>query len=109
LQAENAEAVKNISDIVKVAGVDAILVGPYDLSASMGKMGQVQDAEIQSAIAVVAESCHANGLPPGIFVDSAESAAPYIQQGFSLIAISTDCLHMARAAREELMAIKQVD
>jgi 2-dehydro-3-deoxyglucarate aldolase/4-hydroxy-2-oxoheptanedioate aldolase len=109
LQAENSEAVKNISDIVKVAGVDAILVGPYDLSASMGKMGQVQDAEIQSAIAVVAESCHANGLPPGIFVDSAESAAPYIQQGFSLIAISTDCLHMARAAREELMAIKQVD
>ena len=106
LQAENTEAVQNIDDIVRVPGVDAILVGPYDLSASMKKMGQVQDAEVQSAIASVNEACRKNGLPLGIFADSAKSAAPYIQGGFSLIAISTDCLHMAQGARAELEAIK---
>ena len=109
LQAENTEAVQNIDDIVRVPGVDAILVGPYDLSASMGKMGRVQDEQVQSAIAEVMEACREAGLPLGIFADAAESAATYIQQGFSLIAVSTDCLLMARAARAELEAIKQVN
>ncbi len=107
LQAENTEAIQNISDIAKVPDVDAILVGPYDLSASMGKMGQVRNAKVQSAIAAVMEACRENGLPLGIFADSAQSAALYIQQGFSLIAISTDCLHMAQGARAELEAIRR--
>ena len=106
IQAENTEAVQNIADIVKVPGVDAILVGPYDLSASMGKMGQVQDAEVQTAIAAVTKTCRETGLPLGIFADSAKSAAPYIKKSFSLIAISTDCLHMARSAQAELDEIR---
>ncbi len=106
LQAENTEAVRNIADIIEVPGVDAILIGPYDLSASMGKMGQVQDAEVQTAVTTVTKTCRDTGLPLGIFAESAKSAAPYIQRGFSLIAISTDCLHMAQAARTELDAIK---
>ena len=42
----------------------------------------------------------------GIFCDSAESAAPYIRQGYALIAISTECLHMAQSARATLKAAK---
>ena len=107
LQAENTEAVENIVDIVNIAGVDAILIGPYDLSASMGKMGQIQDAQVQSAIATVAESCRKAGRPLGIFADSAESAAPFIEQGYTLIAISTDCLHMVQGARSTLKAVRK--
>ncbi len=65
-----------------------------------------QDAEVQTAIAALTKTCRATGLPLGIFADSAKSAAPYIEKGFSLIAISTDCLHMARSARAELGAIR---
>lgn len=107
LQAENTEAVKNIAEIIGVAGVDAILIGPYDLSASMGKMGRIQDAAVQAAIAEVTQHCLKADLPLGIFADSAESAAPYIKQGFSLIAVSTDCLHMVKGARAVLEAIKR--
>ena len=46
VQAEHIDAVENIEAIVKVEGVDAIFIGPYDLSASMGKMGQVTDPAV---------------------------------------------------------------
>ena len=50
LIAESSEAVENIDKIVTVKGVDAILVGPYDLSASLGKAGEIDHPIVQSAI-----------------------------------------------------------
>jgi 2-dehydro-3-deoxyglucarate aldolase/4-hydroxy-2-oxoheptanedioate aldolase len=105
LQAENTNAVENIAEIVQVPDIDAVLIGPYDLSASMGKTGRIDDAEVQAAIASVTECCREAGMPLGIFADSAESAAPFIEQGYTLIAISTDCLHMVQGARATLKAI----
>jgi 2-dehydro-3-deoxyglucarate aldolase/4-hydroxy-2-oxoheptanedioate aldolase len=105
LQAENTNAVENIAEIVQVPDIDAVLIGPYDLSASMGKTGRIDDAEVQAAIASVTECCRDAGMPLGIFADSAESAAPFIEQGYTLIAISTDCLHMVQGARATLKAI----
>ena len=52
------------------------------------------------------ESCRNADLRLGIFVDSAETAATYIQQGFTLIAISTDGLYMALGARDTLSSLK---
>jgi 2-dehydro-3-deoxyglucarate aldolase/4-hydroxy-2-oxoheptanedioate aldolase len=105
LQAENTNAVENIAEIVQVPDIDAVLIGPYDLSASMGKTGRINDDEVQAAIASVTECCRDAGIPLGIFADSAESAAPFIEQGYTLIAISTDCLHMVQGARATLKAI----
>lgn len=105
LQAENTNAVENIAEIVQVPDVDAVLIGPYDLSASMGKMGRINDDEVQAAIASETECCRNAGMPLGIFADSAESAAPFIEQGYTLIAISTDCLHMVQGARATLKAM----
>jgi 2-keto-3-deoxy-L-rhamnonate aldolase RhmA len=106
LQAENTNAVENISDIVQVSDIDAILIGPYDLSASMGKMGNINDAEVQAAISKITKVCQDAGVPLGIFAGSAESAKPYLQRGFTLVAISTDCLHMAQGAGAALNEVK---
>ncbi len=107
LQAENIRALKNISEIVRVPGIDAIFIGPYDLSASMGKIGNVTDPDVRKAIATIAECCLNAGLRVGIFVDTAETAATFIQQGFTLIAISTDGLYMALGAKETLNSLKR--
>ena len=107
LQAENTNALKNISEIVRVPGIDAIFIGPYDLSASMGKMGNVTDADVRKAIATIAECGKNAGLSMGIFVDKAETAEAFIQQGFTLIAISTDGLYMALGAKETLNSLKR--
>src|SRR5215510_502427 len=48
--AEHAEAVANIEAIARVPGIDAVLLGPYDLSASLGKMGQIDDPGLVAAI-----------------------------------------------------------
>jgi 2-keto-3-deoxy-L-rhamnonate aldolase RhmA len=107
LQAENTNALNNISEIVEVPGIDAIFIGPYDLSASMGKMGKVNDPDVRKAIATIADCCLNAGLRVGIFVDTAETASAFIQQGFSLIAISTDGLYMALGAKEMLNSLKR--
>ena len=74
----------------------------------MGKMGRINDAEVQAAIASVMECCREAGVPLGIFADSAESAAPFIKQGYTLVAISTDCLHMVQGAMAALKSVKKV-
>ena len=107
LQAETARALKNISEIVKVPEIDAIFIGPYDLSASLGKMGQLADPEVTQAIQTIAEACKKAGVRLGIFGATAEAVEPYIRQDFTLLAIGTDGLLMAQSAREILKALKQ--
>jgi 2-keto-3-deoxy-L-rhamnonate aldolase RhmA len=107
LQAETAQALENINEIVKVTGIDAIFIGPYDLSASLGKMGQLTDPEVKQAVETIADACNKAGVRLGIFGAVAEVVAPYIQQGFTLLAIGTDGLLMAQNARETLETLKQ--
>ena len=57
LQAESSEAVDNINDIVKLKGIDAILIGPYDLSASLGKPGEIDHPVVQAAINKIIKTC----------------------------------------------------
>jgi 2-dehydro-3-deoxyglucarate aldolase/4-hydroxy-2-oxoheptanedioate aldolase len=102
LQAEHKDAVANIQSIVKVPGIDALLIGPYDLSASMGKMGQVTDPEVQGAVSTVRQACLGAGIRLGAFGVSAEAVAPYIGQGFTLIAVGVDVLFLSAAAKETL-------
>jgi 2-keto-3-deoxy-L-rhamnonate aldolase RhmA len=107
LQAETAQALENITEIVKVPGIDAIFIGPYDLSASLGKMGQLTDPEIKQAIQTIAEACKKAGVRLGIFGATAEAVEPFIQRNFTLLAIGTDGLLMAQNAKEILKTLKQ--
>jgi len=107
LQAEHIEAVENIASIIRVPGVDAILVGPYDLSASLGKLGQVDDPEVVEAVKRVSAACQEAGVPLGIFGLSAAAVSPYIQKGFSLIAVATDAMLLGQAARDLLAGLDE--
>jgi len=102
VQAESAEAVKNIEAIVQVDGLDAVLVGPYDLSASMGLPGQINHPDVQSAIHHVAEVCKAAEIPIGIFGLTAEAVRPYIEQGFRFIVAGVDTVMLGNSARQLL-------
>lgn len=99
VQAEHIDAVKNIESIVKVDGVDAVLIGPYDLSASMGKMGQLDDAEVVSALKTISSTCMKAGMPVGIFGLTPDSVKPYIDEGYTLIVVGVDTLLLGNAAK----------
>lgn len=108
VQAEHIEAVENIEEIVKVEGVDGIFIGPYDLSASMGRMGEVDAPEVVDAIKHVTKVCHSVEMPLGIFGVTAESVQPYLDQEFSLIVAGVDTLLMAQAAKGILSSLRSI-
>ena len=82
--------------------MDCILLGPYDLSASMGKMGHVDDPEVIAAIDHVTKTCQAAGMPLGYFGVSPEAIKPYVEQGYTLIVAGTDTIFLASGARHFL-------
>jgi 2-keto-3-deoxy-L-rhamnonate aldolase RhmA len=105
LQAEHIDAVNTIEAIVQVPGIDAILIGPYDLSASLGKTGKLNDPEVRAAIVRITKACTDAGLRLGAFGVTAEAVQPFIKEGFTLIAVGVDTLFLARAAKEALAGL----
>ena len=108
VQAEHIDAVNNIESIVQVAGVDAVSVGPYDLSASLGRLGEVRHPEVVAAIEHVTQVCQAVHLPLGIFGLSAEAVQPYIERGYTLITVGVDVVLMGEAAKQLLGRVRRV-
>jgi 2-keto-3-deoxy-L-rhamnonate aldolase RhmA len=106
VQAEHAVAVEHIEAIVAVPGVDAVLLGPYDLAASLGKMGQVEDPVVTAAIERVTRACLGAGMPLGFFGVSAAAVRPYIERGYTLIVAGVDTVFMAGAARDLLTGLR---
>ena len=106
VQVEHIDAVNNIEAITDVAGLDAVLIGPYDLSASMGKMGQVNDAEVVAAIDTVARTAQRKNLRMGFFGVSVEAVKPRLAEGFTLIAAGVDTMMLGQAASELCRALK---
>ena len=106
VQTEHYKSVENIESIVKVEGVDAIQLGPYDLAASMGKMGQVDDPAVVEAIDHVIQTCLNAKIAIGWFGLSSEAVKPYIDRGCTLITASVDTLLLASAGKRMLNSLR---
>ena len=98
VQIESAAAVAAIDEILAVDGVDAALIGPFDLSGSLGRLGDVAHPEVAAAIEAVAAAGRARGVPVGIFAASAELARAYLGRGFSPVAVGVDAMLLSAAA-----------
>ena len=106
VQAEHIEAVNSIDEIAATSGVDALFVGPFDLSLSMGKAGQVEDPAVMEAIARVEAAGRAHGLPLGYFGVTPENVGRWMTRGFTLIACGVDMMMLGTKAREVHAALK---
>ena len=100
IQVEHIEAIKNIDEIVKVPGLDAILIGPYDLSGSMGKTGKVNDPEVQEQIEIARKTALEANLHVGIFTADPGNVNGLIEKGFSFIAVGMDSMALGNAVKE---------
>lgn len=108
LQAESQRAIDNIEEIVKVPGLDAILIGPYDLSASLGRIGEVNHPEVQEAINRIADVCKAAEIKLGYFGVNASAVRPAIENGFTLITVGVDTLFVIKSATETLEELRNL-
>jgi len=69
IQIEHIDAVNNLDDILSVPGIDSLLIGPYDLSTSMGKPGQFRAPEVCNALDTVCRKCRAAGKWLGAYTE----------------------------------------
>lgn len=107
VQIETVEAVKNIKEIVAVEGVDATLIGPADLSASMGYRGSYFHPEVVKAIDQILIACKDAGVAPGIaFGRDTDHVNSLIQQGFRFVGIGSDISFLSTGCKEILKRIK---
>jgi 2-keto-3-deoxy-L-rhamnonate aldolase RhmA len=102
LQIEHTQGVENVDEIIRVPGIGAILIGPFDLSGSLGLLGQTTHPEVESRIETVRSACEKAGIPIGIFAVDAATANRYIDMGFQLICLAADTTFMLRGASQAL-------
>lgn len=106
LQIEHVDAVPHINEIIRMPGVDAIVIGPYDLSASMGRPGEIAHPDVSAMVAKLAVACNEHKMPWGAFTPDAASAKAQLGRGASVIALATDTMHLWRGARASLAELR---
>jgi 4-hydroxy-2-oxoheptanedioate aldolase len=98
VQLETRAALKEIEAIAQVDGVDGMFIGPSDLAADMGHLGNPKHPEVQAAIKDAAQRIRAAGKPAGTLARNAEDAAQMFALGFSFVAAGIDVALLARNA-----------
>jgi len=90
LQVESRQCVESIDEIVGVAGVDAVMIGPFDLSISLGIPGQFDDPVFWKAFDRVVEACQKAGVAPGIHMGSASPLKKAAERGARFLVCGSD-------------------
>jgi 4-hydroxy-2-oxoheptanedioate aldolase len=98
VQVESAEAVENAAEIAAVDGVDAVFVGPADLAASLGVLGQQTHPDVLSAVQRTFEAVTAAGKPVGVNAFDPVAADAYIAGGAAFVAVAADVSMLARGS-----------
>lgn len=106
-QIETTKALDNLDDILSVPGIDAIYVGPSDLSLSLG-LPPARDhgeASFTGAIERILEACRRHQVVPGIAAD-AKTAPKRMEQGFLMVQVVSDAVTLAQGAARDLHQVR---
>lgn len=102
LQLETQQALQAAAEIAKVTGVDGLFIGPSDLAASMGHMGEPGAEAVQNAIRDTLAIIQDAGKPAGILAVNETEALRYIEWGFTFVAVGIDA-SLLRSAADQLL------
>ncbi|MDQ1432011.1 MAG: 4-hydroxy-2-oxoheptanedioate aldolase [Actinomycetota bacterium] len=96
---ETPGAIARADDIAAVAGLDMVIMGPHDLTAEMGILGQFRDERFLDAVRTVAKACRTHGTIFGIAgIRDVELLAEFVELGLRFVSAGTDAGFMAEAA-----------
>ena len=98
VQIETAHGVEAAADIAAVDGVDGIFVGPADLAASMGVLGQQTHPDVAAAVLRTFEAVRAAGKPVGVNAFDHAVADRYLAAGASFVLVGADVALLARGS-----------
>ena len=100
IQVENRAGIANLDDILAVDGIDGVFIGPADLSADMGYMGQLTHPEVQATIKGAIARIEEAGKAPGILATTPEFTQNALDWGARFVATGLDLLILAKSLRE---------
>jgi 4-hydroxy-2-oxoheptanedioate aldolase len=105
---ETKEALENLEEIMSVPGIDAVYIGPSDLSVSLGLPPAYDhdEALFTDAIDRVLDGCRRHGIVPGVHAGNPPTARKRIEQGFQMIEICDDGGSLARSAAAALRDVR---
>jgi len=99
VQAETVAAMKNLAEIAAVDGVDAIFIGPSDLSASMGHIGNPDHPEVVAAIEQGFQVINDAGKAAGLLCINPAKAHHYVNKGAKFVGVGVDTMLLGNAAK----------
>lgn len=98
LQVETVGAVDAIEDIAAIDGLDALFVGPADLSAALGCLGEFDDPEFESAVDRILGAAHGRDVPVGTLATEAVGPTHWVEAGFDFVVAGIDAQFLASGA-----------
>lgn len=109
VQIEHIDAVDRIDEIFAVKGVDAFVIGPYDLSGSMGKPGALRDPQVEAASKKVMRAAQKHHVVAGFHSvpSDPKEALRRRRQGFKFLGFSLDGIFLSDAASKALSVVKK--
>ncbi|HEX2115942.1 MAG TPA: HpcH/HpaI aldolase/citrate lyase family protein [Alphaproteobacteria bacterium] len=96
VQVETRTALDNLEAIAAVEGVDGVFIGPSDLAAALGHLGNPAHPDVQAAISDAVKRLKAKGKPAGILTSVEADAKRYLAEGYTFVAVGTDMGLLAR-------------
>ncbi|MEF2074265.1 HpcH/HpaI aldolase family protein [Consotaella aegiceratis] len=108
VQLETPEAVGRLKEIAAVPGIDGLFVGPNDLAASMGLIGQVGHDDVQALLSKAAAEAREVGKPIGIVGPNPAMVRRFMDYGYNFCAVASDIGMMTGRARDWLGELRGV-
>ena len=104
---EHVDTVRNVDEILSVEGIDAMFIGPYDLSASMNLAGQLDHPEVRAAQEQLLAGCRRHGVAPGLHVvpTEPERVRSSVESGFRFVALGLDTRFIIDGCRRMLEGV----
>ena len=106
VQLETPQAVRNLEAIAGVPGVDALFLGPADMSGAMGHTGQMTHPEVMAVMADAAQRARRLGKPVGTVGGTTEMAARYRALGYDFVGVASDLGLLMRSAQAAVQALR---
>lgn len=107
VQVETRAALSEIEAIAAIEGVDGIFIGPSDLAADFGYLGNSRHPEVQSAITKSCARIRAAGKPAGTLTSDPDEASRYLELGFTFVAVGSDVGVLSQSAEKLAKQFKQ--
>ncbi|MBQ6035727.1 MAG: 4-hydroxy-3-methylbut-2-en-1-yl diphosphate synthase [Lachnospiraceae bacterium] len=110
IQIEHVKAVRALDEILAVEGIDAYIIGPMDLSGSIGKLGQLEDPEVNALLKEIVTTVHAAGKIAGVSFGMTDAAGirKWKDLGVDMISLGCESDYILAGASKQLKDLRDI-